>query len=92
MDPQQIRDALGVFGTLETRGYENTIHQAASEHADLLEASERIWWCETVEARDRTPETDYEDVCTCPPQQIKVGEWSQPGCGWRLLSTERTEG
>ncbi len=77
MDPQQIRDALGVFGTLEIRGFEKTIHLAAAECADLLEASERVWWCETHRQ-------GYESELICCSRLLDTN------CGWRLLTPERT--
>ncbi len=77
MDSRQIRQALE---NLEWDDIDGThlvvVTQAAAEYADLLEASERVWWCVT----ERHP---YEGEIICCSRMVDTD------CGWRLLVTER---
>ncbi len=85
MDPQQIREAL--YHTSEDTtviiAMQVVIVDAAAEYADLLEASERIWWCERIH-RSTQLRAQADGRCA------KCGG-ADSGCGWRLLTpTERT--
>ena len=81
MDSQQIRNALveelPTSGATKDRHLYNigVFQQAAAEYADLLEASERVWWCYTMDVGYRT--TSF--MCDAPPHIVD-------GCGWRLLT------
>ncbi len=84
MDPQQIREALHTYSRMGVVTWPSLtmIREAASEYADLLEASERVWWCES----DRTGMLGPTVVCTAP-----VNVTWHDNCGWRLLTPERTD-
>ena len=77
MDPQQIREAVeAISGSTVT---DDKLHDAiellmntSAEYADLLEASERVWWCEAIEQGGR------QMLCDDGVHDYK-------GCGWRLL-------
>ena len=80
MEVQEIRAALINKGVLlrNLPMWANTttiLVEAAAEYADLLEASERIWWCEYVRAGQIGESFMCEDL-----------QHKQRGCGWRLLT------
>lgn len=92
MDPQQIRDALRnpILESPKTKEFIDinwpsslidlqTVVDSAAEYADLLEGSERIWWCgvswQTYPSAAGQAECDYKGH-TAP-------NWP---CGWRLLT------
>ncbi len=82
MDAEQIKDALNdkaAFDNLvipkKTRTSWNTVVRAAIEYTDLIENSERIWWCEAIARGGRQMLCDD-------------GVHDYRGCGWRTLTKE----
>ena len=76
MDPQQIRDEIAGWTDVAPTSDVGHLLALLTEYADLLEASERVWWCVT----ERHP---YEGEIICCSRMVDTD------CGWRLLVTER---
>ena len=86
MDPQQIKAALINKGVLlrELPQWANTttiLTDAAAEYADLLETSQRVWWCDYPEFADIACLTGHEPWKARQPNK-------HSDCGW-LLTVEQ---
>ena len=96
MDPQQIRDALAVwdgqFASALSDSGKQEIIQAAAEYADLLDTSERVWWCGmfgVVNAKMDPDRVRAAAACRADPEDSPHRE--QYDCGWRLLTPTQGE-
>jgi len=89
MDPQHIRDALTYVNTEDEWAHDDEtvtvlIEQAAAEYVELLETSERVWWC--IEQSIDYNFADVAFITECWEGKRHENE----DCGWRLLTP--TEG
>ncbi len=84
MDPQQIRNIRTLADEVASPPYELIATGALlAEYADLLEASERVWWCE--DCKDEEDRTVTRGLHFDKPSRDH-----SEGCGWRRLTPERT--
>ncbi|KKN73744.1 hypothetical protein LCGC14_0396920 [marine sediment metagenome] len=81
MDPQQIREALEWSSDARSER-ERYVQFAAKEYADLLETSERVWWCGEYGARA----IDKDPHGWCLGFSAHSRHRKTYGCGWRLLT------